>query len=618
MDISQNTVLALDERNYSLSYMQNFSATEIDNIKEAKFLPHYIGKPQIINKVIEDGQNCIYIETDGKKLERHGIMLTKDIPVNFDMAVEVKIKPIGDSEGVGEFWLFNEEIGKCVGFKLFGGYYGIKKETIIDFNGERIYMPIKLWDWGNWYYLHIQLRNNKTVMALLDDNRCILAWYCYEQSMASLFQSFSIAVSQEMGMYNSRSNLMKAFITDIKVGLCLKDMQDLMTMPTKNDLIVAEVEENIKKVYAITNMKDRYDRLLELWKRYQTYEPKIDFYLRPIIKEYLIFHDLTSEISDEIENNENSFLHFKIISEFKNHTPKELTEALNGFSNYHILKSKFYKEFGDDINEVVYNVYRIIHKNNFFQKFFGSGALMPYYIFKSALFGDKLDKNYLIQDWQEDYYGAAFQKKTKIKMIGEILKAIDSLMRSQYGYPISIEKPKIFKAYDTAVVSEVNKFCTENMKINSYVPNIIMKKTKTQVPAPKPVEIDVSILDDIRSAAEHIQERLITDETVPKILVVQTGQTMNENIVPAIPLKNTSQNNLLSEVQMLVIKAIFYNDINAMNTILRENGLMLSVVIEEINEIIFDRLNDNCILFEEDKPVILEDYIEDLKGIINL
>jgi hypothetical protein len=618
MDISHKTVMPLDEQNYSLSYTQNFSSTETDKFKEAYFLPHYKSKPQTINKRMEDGKNCIYIETEGKKLERHGVIIAENIHVKFDMAVEIKIKPFGDSEGVGEFWLINEENGKWINFKLFGGYYGTKKETILEFNGERIYFPIKLWDWGNWYYLHIQLSKNKTVMALLDENRFILARHCYEQSVTSLFESFSIAISQEMGMDNIRSNFMKALITDIKVGLCLNDKQDMMSMPTKNDLVVALVEENLKEINTISNSKERFNTLIEIWKKYESYEPKIDFYLRPLIKEYIIFHNLSLDNFTEIEFN-NTFQYFKIVCEFKNHSPNELTEALNGFSNYHILKSKFYKEYSDDINEVVYNIYTKVSTNNFFQMLFQEKALKPYYMFKAALFGETLGADdYKNLDWQEYYYSAAFQKKSKIKMIGDILKAVDALMRSRYGYHVSLEKPALYKAYESAIVSEVDGFCSENNKTNSYVPNEIRKRKKTKEPAPKPVVIDTTKLDDIRISSERIQEQLVTDEPLQEVMMIQTKLKTIENNVPINLYKTSSQDNMLSEVQIDVLKSLLDGNISEMNEILRENGLMLTVVMDEINEILFDHFNDSCISFDENEPVIVEDYIEELKGIINL
>jgi hypothetical protein len=608
MDKLKNTVCIIDDQHYSVLFEQDFTCN-INDFKQADYLPHYKDKPHVLNQVIEDGQSCLYLQTDGKKFERHGLIIAENIPVKDDMSIELKIKPIGDSEGVGELWLIKDDGSKWVNFKIYGGYYGMKKEAVASYNGENVYLPGKQWDWGNWYYLHIRISKDKTVMALLDEDRYVLARHCYEQSVSSLFDSFSIAISQEMGMYNSRSNLMKTFITGVKVGRSLKDIQGLMSMPTKNDMIVVEVAEKLKGLHSVTNREDQYNGLMEIWKKYRTYEPNIDFYLRPLINEYIILYGLPAELLETVEHHVDTFKYFKIINQFAIHTPEELTEALDRFANYHILKSKFYNEFSDDVSQVIYNSYFKLHENSFFQKLFGNGALMPYVIFRAALFENELDDNfYSNKDWQADYSSAAFHKKTKIKIIGDILKTIDSVMRSLYGYPKLIEKPKIYKSYDTVIVTETNKFCTEHMRFNSYVEKMNIKKA-TQKYIPKPVDIDVSKLDDIRTAMEDIQERLITDELAQEIEFIPSKPKIDDTV---------TQKDFISEVQMLVIKAILHNDISEMNMILWENGLMASIVVDEINEILFDRFGDNCIEFIGDNPSVINDYAKDLKGIINL
>ena len=45
-------------------------------------------------------------------------------------------------------------------------------------------------------------------------------------------------------------------------------------------------------------------------------------------------------------------------------------------------------------------------------------------------------------------------------------------------------------------------------------------------------------------------------------------------------------------------------------------GVMLSVVAEGVNEALFPRFADTVILFEGDAPLLIEDYIEELKGMI--
>jgi len=44
---------------------------------------------------------------------------------------------------------------------------------------------------------------------------------------------------------------------------------------------------------------------------------------------------------------------------------------------------------------------------------------------------------------------------------------------------------------------------------------------------------------------------------------------------------------------------------------------MVSVIIDSINEKLFDMFLDNVLEFEGDSPAPVEDYTEDLKGLIS-
>ena len=43
---------------------------------------------------------------------------------------------------------------------------------------------------------------------------------------------------------------------------------------------------------------------------------------------------------------------------------------------------------------------------------------------------------------------------------------------------------------------------------------------------------------------------------------------------------------------------------------------MLSVLVDAINEALYEQLSDTAIEFEGDVPKIIEDYIDDLKAIV--
>ena len=47
----------------------------------------------------------------------------------------------------------------------------------------------------------------------------------------------------------------------------------------------------------------------------------------------------------------------------------------------------------------------------------------------------------------------------------------------------------------------------------------------------------------------------------------------------------------------------------------RAGGRLLSVVIDAINDRLFDRFGDTVIYYEGDTPAVYEDYLDELKGL---
>ena len=50
--------------------------------------------------------------------------------------------------------------------------------------------------------------------------------------------------------------------------------------------------------------------------------------------------------------------------------------------------------------------------------------------------------------------------------------------------------------------------------------------------------------------------------------------------------------------------------------LLDEVGVMLSVLVDHINETLFDDFGDTVILFDGDQPELIEDYVEELRALL--
>jgi len=198
-----------------------------------------------------------------------------------------------------------------------------------------------------------------------------------------------------------------------------------------------------------------YQALKNFWQVYQHFDNSIDFYMELWLKDYVIYHNLDkSLLKDSADYNfDNTVL---TLLNYSSYTPDEIFNALNSLSSYNLWNSKFYKLYPDDVIQVVYSVFSKLtvyynknRKNNICEKFFGEMLTNTYTIFASAVFYDHKNikdftyeinsiYRYQCQDrkWSIERF---ISYKGKNKRIGELLKAIDFLMRKHYNFKSTLK-----------------------------------------------------------------------------------------------------------------------------------------------------------------------------------
>jgi len=372
----------------------------------------------------------------------------------------------------------------------------------------------------------------------------------------------------------------------------------------------------------VSNPAEGYEKLIALWRICREVQPTVIGYLTIWLKDFILYYDLDLSYLyalDHYENNKNLVL----LSEYKNHTSGEITAALNHFSNYNLLKSKFYGQYNEDVNTVIAKAYQDLieyysknRKNMFFTKLFGYKSALPYYMFSGAIFYKrrKIQDGVKVIDscesfraqngeWRHECYASVWQKN---KAIGELLKTVDCLMREVYGFPYHLTLKSSSKIIFAVIEKSVNRFCEEQNKKNVYLlMKTTLKKKKIQevaVAVPVPVVLDPEQFERIRAVAETIQKKLIVEEE-PYL---------------SIPEKPKEDTTLLSKIEIEITSQMLNNNQMAINNILKEKGLMLSVVVDSINDKLFDRIGDTVIELDGAKPIVIEDYRKELEGIINL
>ncbi len=135
-----------------------------------------------------------------------------------------------------------------------------------------------------------------------------------------------------------------------------------------------------------------------------------------------------------------------------------------------------------------------------------------------------------------------------------------------------------------------------------------MTESKKQA-ARKEVSIDLSKLSSIREAAETTRGKLIVDED--ELL----DEPAEEN-PPQIEETQSSddENSLLDKNEREFLSRLLSGTPYA--DFLAQNNLMLSIIVDSINEKLYDTFSDTVILFDGDEPEIIEDYTDDVKGLL--
>lgn len=178
-----------------------------------------------------------------------------------------------------------------------------------------------------------------------------------------------------------------------------------------------------------------------------------------------------------------------------------------------------------------------------------------------------------------------------LKAFQNVLREIDRVARllEKRGKAL---KEKLNEPAITQVISDT---------IMAYLKNEEEEKHHVE-----PIQIDLSSLRQIRKDAAITTEKLLTEEErtlSEEDLVEDRGEEKVEN-----------KTSLSDEAYTFLTLLLKNQDPQAY---LKAHHLMASILAEEINEAMYDEIGDSVIDFEEDIPVLVEDYKEDIIDYLN-
>lgn len=200
-------------------------------------------------------------------------------------------------------------------------------------------------------------------------------------------------------------------------------------------------------------------------------------------------------------------------------------------------------------------------------------------------------RRYEVDDDGRCFY-CYYQMVDGFKKYKDVIHEIERYLRLYLHYPGKLKKIDIDPAIDQA--------------ISRIIATVLDKKeeAKNQERLAS-FSIHFDDLNRIRQDAEVTTEKLITEEEM-------IDEDEDENTKEEV---NTADDQLtLSTDEREVLEMLLcHSDIT---DYIASHHLMVNVIVDNINEKLFDEIGDNVITFDGDQPVIVDDYIEDIEELL--
>lgn len=336
---------------------------------------------------------------------------------------------------------------------------------------------------------------------------------------------------------------------------------------------------------------------------YKEYESSLMNYYANWRKSYIIYYNLSDSFLGG-EEREGEEAHMAVLDSAQEQTDDSIAAAVKQLAPGWLNRSKFYKTHQTDMDRVIVRVLRRMHQHystrshrKFSEQLFGSRETYPVDLFCHAVFCDPLrheNSRYYITDshyyecrngyWTET---SCFIDSHKRRKLENLMKTIDASLRVALNDGKPIKSPSQLKWVTKVIEEEVAT---------------LLETKKQQEAAAKRVQIDYSALAQIRREAAITQDKLATEEEMEEEAppAVQPPPPQPEALPGDCPLDKT---------QYRLMQNLLYGGDTSW---VQREGKMVSVLLDSINEILYDVFQDAVI---EDQQVV-EDYIDELKEMV--
>lgn len=432
---------------------------------------------------------------------------------------------------------------------------------------------------------------------------------------------------------------------------------------------------------------DGFNKIKAFWDAYRAFEPGIDRFARVWLQDYAVFHGLDPKLLRDSKTVmfDNALIELRRAARDLAPAPtpsdlaparrktseptlplppdeageERLMTAINALSTYNLNNSRLDRSHHRDLRHVACAVYVRMaryydthRKTGIVASLFGEETAMPYTMFASAVFFAperhedceyRLDPIHIYRCqngfWECMRIHGSRQKSSKL---GEMMRACDQRLRLALDptHPLKEEKvPKyLAKIIDDEIVAWLSWDAAHQ---------------------PVKIDIDLSQLGHIRSAAAQTREALLIDEEREDDVPMEAEATLIEQpntesapsmtagpgematrqdepdeptvsteefgvvapLLVSVPAPVTPASaeaaNKLAPAADAFLRALLERNTAQATLAVAQSGKSEDMLVDSINEALFDLVGDTVIEFGSAGPQIIEDYEADVRGYLD-
>lgn len=437
----------------------------------------------------------------------------------------------------------------------------------------------------------------------------------------------------------------------------------------------------------VDNPLDGFNKIKAFWDAYRAFEPGIDRFARVWLQDYAVFHGLDPKLLRDSKTVmfDNALIELRRAARDlvpapapSGQTPKRrktseptlplppdevreerLMAAINALSTYNLSNSRLDRSHHRDLRHVACAVYVRMaryydthRKTGIVASLFGEETAMPYTMFASAVFFApkrhedceyRLDPIHIYRCqngfWECMRIHGSRQKSSKL---GEMMRVCDQHLRLALDPAHPLKEEKVPKYLAKIIDDEITAWLSWDAAHQ-----------------PVKIDIDLSQLGHIRSAAAQTREALLIDEereddALAEVDTVGSEQPKAERaagafvepvtaaarqdeadeptisteqfgvvaplLVPTPPLAAAASTDAATELAPAAtayLRALLEQNAAQATAAVAHSGQSEDMLVDTINEALFDLVGDTVIEFGAAGPRIIEDYEADVRGYLD-